>query len=223
MKSFIRAGASLIVVVVILFSLSSFALAQPIDYGQYENIITYNAVVNGDEAAVSNINGNAGDTIEILIPLSLDGMTFARIYITLKGPVTNGSITINSLTSYSGNQPGDAIAFFNVETSGFDQSSISSVDFIFQAPSNYNNVQLNRRVNGSWVSLSTASLGQEGDIVWYKGTSPGFSDFAITGVVGKKAKTGGKLPFTSGMPLYVAGGVGLLLIASGIALRLKVR
>lgn len=222
MKSFTRAGMTIILTVVLLFSLSSFALAQPIDYGQYENVTTYDAVIDGDEATVSGINGKDGDTIEIRVPLDLGGTNFARIYIKLKGPVANGSITIKKIAPPADN-PDNSISFFGIDLSGIDESMIDGADIIFSTPSNYNNVQLHRLVDGNWVPLQTTSLGVEGDIAWYKAVSPGFSSFAITGVPGKKASTGGKLPFTSGMPLYVAGGVGLLLIVSGMALRLKVK
>jgi hypothetical protein len=206
---------------IFLLSIVTTALAVP-DYGTYQNVKTYNAVVDGDNATVSDISGEDGDTIELRVPLDLGGTNFARVYIKLKGPVKNGSITIKKITPPPG-APDDSISFFGIDLSGIDESMIDGADIIFNAPSNYNNVQLHRLVNGNWVPLQTTPLGVEGDIAWYKAVSPGFSSFAITGVPGKKSSTSGKLPYTSGMPLYITGALGLLLITSGIAIRLKAR
>lgn len=221
LKNIRKIVLTLIMAITIIAFLSAPLLAQPIDYGEYENVTTINGTVSGGVARFSNLNGIAGETLELRALLGLLGNTsLTRIYLILKGTLSNVTLTIRKLLRTSVTPPRNAFSFFSVNASNLNSSAISRVDFIFKTPSNYSNIQLYRLVNGRWVALSTEALGREGNINWYRASSPGLSEFAV---VGSKGSAGGKLPYTSGLPLYMIGGIGLLLIAGGVGLRLKVR
>lgn len=207
--------------IIIIASLSASLFAQPIDYGTYRNVVTINGSTAGGTAKFLNLNGSSGDTLELRTPLTITGnVTFATIYMVLKGTLSNVILTIKKLVKTSVAPPKNAFSFFSATAGNLNVSAISKVDFLFKAPSNYTNIQLYRLVGGKWVALATTALNREGNFIWYKATSPGFSEFAV---VGTKGASGGKLPYTSGLPLYIIGGIGLILIAGGVGLRLKVR
>lgn len=198
------------------------AMAAPPDYNDLENVKTIDAVISGN-TATADLSGEAGETIMINAPLEGKGGTkVAQISIKLKNNVTGGKITVSPIDNPSVTAPPGSIGFFKVDLEGLTDADIESAEILFQIGNDMVSVQLYRLSNGTWSALPTTRVEVGEKDSTYKATSPGFSEFAITAQKGSVNSTSsGNLPFTGGMPLYMVGGFGLILILSGLALRVK--
>lgn len=198
------------------------AFAAPPDYGELDEVVIVDATVSGNVATASNLSGNAGDTILINAPLSIDGQSISQVSIKLKNGITGGKVTVTAINQPSVAAPPGAIGFFKVDIEGFTDDDIESAEVIFKVGNEFVSVQLYRLSNGTWGALPTSRVSVGGDNSTYKGETPGFSEFAIVAQEGTANTTStGKLPFTGGLPLYLVGALGLALILSGVAIRVK--
>lgn len=208
--------------IVSIAAMQLFAMAAPPDYNDLEKVKSVDAVVSGSTAKAS-LAGNAGETINVNAPLQIkDGTNVTQFAIKLKNNVTGGSISITPIDQPSVTAPPGSIGFFKVDLEGLTDDDIESAEIIFKVGNNLVSVQLHRLSNGTWAALPTSRVEAGANESTYKANSPGFSEFAITAQQGSVQSTStGKLPFTGGAPLYLVGGLGLILIASGLALRVK--
>lgn len=195
-------------------------LAQPPDYDELGETIIVDATVSGDTATASNLSGDAGDTIVINAPLSINGASISQIRFKLKNGITGGKVTISVIDQPSVTPPPGAIGFFKIELEGFTDDDIESAEIIFKVGNEYVSVQLYRLTDGTWVALPTSRVSTGTDESTYNADSPGLSEFAIVAKKGKVTKAD-ELPFTGGLPLYLIGGLGLFMIASGLVIRIK--
>lgn len=203
-----------------LLMFNSTALAQPPDYNG--EVIIVDAVVSGNTATISNLSGNAGDTIVANVPLSVDGSSISQISFKLKNGISGGKVTVTVINQPSVAGPPGALGFFKIDLEGFTDDDIESAEIVFKVDNKFVSVTLYRLSGGTWAALNTSRVSVGSDTSTYKGDTPGFSEFAIVAQEGAaKTTPSGKLPFTGGLPLYMVGGLGLIFIFSGIAIRLK--